>query len=268
MKYKTTLAVLAFLALAANAHAQSPREQLKQMVGQLQKSPSDSALREKIIRLALTLKPSPALPDEAERRMVRGGAAFNGATSAADYQAAAKEFEQATLAAPWYGEAYYNLGVAQDKAEDYDAALRSLKLAALASPGSKDAEKLSYAVEFRKEKALSGPDFSGCWQDSVSAGMKRCYFLFERNGDGWMVKELSGMPLKIVKAQGRQLWIENDGGRGTTHYDLVLSEDGPEIECAYYFSQTAEQVDKMRREMGVVPNSETYKVSHFKLTRK
>lgn len=150
---KAIVFIVTFLALAASAYAQSPREQLQQLTFQLQQSPNDDALRERIIKLALTVKPPPALPTEAERRMVRGGAAFNGAASVADYQAAAKEFEQATLAAPWYGDAYYNLGVAQDKAEDYDAALRSLKLAALASPDSKVAEKLSYAVEFRKEKA-------------------------------------------------------------------------------------------------------------------
>ncbi len=147
------LLILVFTCLVASAitYAQSPREQLNQMVQQLQQTPNDNALREKIIKLALTVKPSPALPSEAERRMTRGGVAFKGATSVADYRVAAKEFEQATLAAPWYGEAYFNLGVAQDKAEDYDAALRSLQLATLASPGSKDAEKLSYAVEFRKE---------------------------------------------------------------------------------------------------------------------
>jgi tetratricopeptide (TPR) repeat protein len=152
---KTLIVVLMFLAAGASAYAQSPREQLQQMVGQLQKTPNDNALREKIIKLALTVEPSPALPSEAERRMTRGEVAFKGATSVADYRVAAKEFEQATLAAPWYGDAYFNLGVAQDKAEDYDAALRSLKLATLASPGGKDAEKLSYAVEFRKEKANS-----------------------------------------------------------------------------------------------------------------
>jgi len=153
--HKLTILAVAFLTLAANAYAQAPREQLNQMVQQLQKTPNDNALREKIIKLARTMEPSPALPPEAERRMARGAAAFAGATSVADYQIAAKEFEQATLAAPWYGDAYYNMAVAQDKAEDYGAALRSLEFAALASPGNKDAEKLSYAVEFRKEKAAS-----------------------------------------------------------------------------------------------------------------
>ena len=146
---------LAAILLATSAFSQSPREQLQQLAAQLQKTPDDNALREKIIKLARATKPSPALPPEAERRMTRGGAAFAGATSAADYRIAAKEFEQATLAAPWYGDAYYNMAVAQDKAEDYGAALRSLEFAALASPGNKDVEKLSYAVEFRKEKAAS-----------------------------------------------------------------------------------------------------------------
>ena len=48
------------------------------MVQQSQKNPNDNALREKIIKLAQELKPAPAVPDEAERRMVRGTAAFKG----------------------------------------------------------------------------------------------------------------------------------------------------------------------------------------------
>ena len=49
----------------AIALAESQREQLSQMVEQLQKTPGDNALREKIIRLAQELKPAPALPEEA-----------------------------------------------------------------------------------------------------------------------------------------------------------------------------------------------------------
>ncbi len=144
-----------FLALATIAHAQSPREQLKQMVEQLQKTPSNNVLREKIIKLTPTLKPLPALPDEAQRRMVRGAAAFKNATSAAGYQDAVKEFEQATQAAPWYGDAYFNLGVSQDKAGNYEAALGNLKFAHMASPNSKEIKTLIYEVEFRQEKANS-----------------------------------------------------------------------------------------------------------------
>lgn len=157
MKSAMKFLVLLFtvLILTNTAFAESPREQLKLMVEQLQKSPNDNALREQIIKLAQELKPVPAVPEEAERRMVRGTAAFKGAKSVADYRDAAQEFEQATLAAPWYGDAYFNLGVAQDKAENYEAALRSLKLAQLASPEVKEIKALIYEVEYRNDKANS-----------------------------------------------------------------------------------------------------------------
>ena len=152
---KLFIFIFTLLALAASADAQSPREELKQMVEQLQEMPNDHALREKIIKLATSIKPAPAIPEEAQRRMVRGSAAFKSATSAVGYQDAAKEFEQATQAAPWYSDAYFNLGVSQDKAGNYEAALRSLKFAQLTSPDSKEIKTLMYEVEFRQEKANS-----------------------------------------------------------------------------------------------------------------
>jgi hypothetical protein len=152
---KLVIIIFAIMSLTSSAFAQSPREQLQIMVEQLQKTPTDNTLREKIIKLGAEVKPAPAIPEEAERRMVRGTAAFKGATSAKDYLDAAKEFELATLAAPWYGDAYFNLGVAQDKAVHYEAALRSLKFASLASRESKEIRTLIYEVEYRNEKSNS-----------------------------------------------------------------------------------------------------------------
>ncbi len=148
-----TVFVLAMPSLVAQANVPGSADQLQQLTVQLQQSPGDQALREKIIALAQQLKPAPALPDETERRMARGIAAFKAAQSVADYQDAVKEFAQATLAAPWYSDAYFNLGLAQDKAEQYDAAVSSLKLALLASPGSKDIKTLMYQVEYRADQA-------------------------------------------------------------------------------------------------------------------
>ena len=145
--------LFSFVATQLAAQVPTPSGQLQQLTAQLQHSPGDQALREKIIALAQQLKPAPALPDEAERRMARGIAAFKAAQSVADYQDAVKEFTQATLAAPWYGDAYFNLGLAQDKAEQYDAAVSSLKLALLAAPGSKDIKDLMYQVEYRADQA-------------------------------------------------------------------------------------------------------------------
>ncbi len=141
--------------LATNVYAESSSEQLGQLVVQLQKTPNDDALREKIIKLAQAIKPPPVVPEEAERRMARGAAAFKGAKSSSGYHDAILEFELATLAAPWYGDAYFNLGVAQDKAGNYEAALRGLRLAKLATPGSKEINDLIYEVEYRNEKAHS-----------------------------------------------------------------------------------------------------------------
>lgn len=152
---KLPCAVLFAALLPHGASAASPREELKAVVELIKKSPADQALREKAIALAQKIEPAPAPSAEARRRMVRGGTAVKEATSSSDYRMAAAEFEKALLEAPWWGDAYYNLAVAQDKAEDFAAALASLKLARLALPDSKDAEELAFAVEFRMEKAAS-----------------------------------------------------------------------------------------------------------------
>ena len=153
---KRTMKVLALfigMLLVNTAIAESPRAQFKQMVIQLQGNVSDDALREKIIRQAQKLKPAPVVSEEVKQHMMLGATALASAKTVTDYQNAAKEFEQATLAAPWYGDAYLNLGVAQDKAENYDAALRNLKFAQLASPDEKWIKVSIEQVEIRKKKA-------------------------------------------------------------------------------------------------------------------
>lgn len=154
MKYicKHIFFAIVFVGLTT-AHAANPREELKQLTAQLQSNPSDTALREKIIRLVLTMRPAPAVPEEAQRRMARGAAAFKSAKNEDDYKDAVKEFEQASLAAPWSGDIYYNLGLAQDKAGDHATAARSLKLALMASPNSRETKTLLYEVEYRADKA-------------------------------------------------------------------------------------------------------------------
>jgi len=153
------LSAIFFLLLCISVsigHAQTPQQILTQYVADLQKSPNDYALREKIIRHVQTMKPAPAVPDEAKRYLSRGIAAMKEAKSKDEFSDAAKEFEKATLSAPWFANAYYNLGVAQDKAGAYANAIRSLKLYLLASPDAKDAEAvkgLIYEIEYRQEKA-------------------------------------------------------------------------------------------------------------------
>ena len=146
--------ILTFLALAASTFAQSPREELQQMVEQLQKTPTDNALREKIINLASTLKPAPAVPPNAEQFEGRAQYAFKTAKSEAEMLDAAREYMKAVEAAPWVAGYYFDLCAILEKASRPAEAIRAGKLYLIAAPAAPDASDmrkriagLEYAVE-------------------------------------------------------------------------------------------------------------------------
>ena len=135
--------------------AQTPQETLNQYISNLQNNPNDNILREKIIKFVQGMKTKPAIPEEAERRMYRGMTAMKSATNYEEFQDAAKEFDQASIAAPWYANAYYNAGIAHNKASNYGEAVRNLRLYLLAAPNTKDTEQakaLLYDSEYQNEK--------------------------------------------------------------------------------------------------------------------
>jgi len=147
--------MLLFVFISA-AHAQSPQQTLTQYISDLQKSPNDYALRERIIKHVHTMRLAPVIPEEAKRYLVRGKAAFKGAKEARDFNDAAEEFKKALLYAPWLAEGYYNLGIIQDKAGLYADAMQSLKFYLMVAPNAPDTEKvkeLIYEIEYRQEKA-------------------------------------------------------------------------------------------------------------------
>lgn len=156
MKITMKFLVLFFgvLILANIANAESSREQLKQMVEQLQKNPSDDALREKIIKLAQELKPAPAVPEEAIKYEGRAKFAFKNAKSSADYIDAAEEYEKAVAAAPWVTGYYSDLCTIHEKAGIYVEAKRNCEfyLLDVHDPAESDQTKgriagLDYAIE-------------------------------------------------------------------------------------------------------------------------
>lgn len=159
MKFTTNFLALIFGLLLANiAHAETPREQLKQMVGQLQQNPDDDALREKIIKLAPTLKPSPAVPDTAVAFEGRAQFAFKSAKSEGDYLAAAQEYEKAVAAAPWVLGYYTDLCTIYEKAGKFEDAKRhcGFYLIGLTDPAQvTDVKRRIAGLEFGIEKANS-----------------------------------------------------------------------------------------------------------------
>ncbi len=147
--------VLAFTALATTAHALTPREQLNQMVQQLQKNPGDNALREKIIKLGMRIRPAPALPDTAVAFEGRAQFAFRGAKSEGDFLAAAQEYEKAVAVAPWVPGYYADLCTIYEKAGKFEDAKRhcGFYLTALTDPAQMtDVKRRIAGLEFGIEK--------------------------------------------------------------------------------------------------------------------
>jgi tetratricopeptide (TPR) repeat protein len=147
----------AFLAVVStNAQPTNPQSTLKQDVTALQKSPADTVLREKIIKLALTLDPKPAIPEEARRHYVKACTLFEDAKQPSDSADAAEEFRQALLVAPWWGDAYMKMGLALETAQRYDEAIAALKLFMATKPQDEVLRKTQdeiYKIEAKRDKA-------------------------------------------------------------------------------------------------------------------
>ena len=104
------------------------RNQLATELTDFQSNPQDLTLRNKIIVLAKSLEPAPAIPLLAQDDFAKATAQLAAASSQDDFETAAQLFEQIVVLAPWYAEAYYNAADAYAKANEYDRARRNLSL--------------------------------------------------------------------------------------------------------------------------------------------
>lgn len=118
----------------------NPRAALVQLTARLNEdnlrnNPADAAkTRRLIIKLASELKPAPAIPEEARKHFVEGTAIVKAAKNPTQQAIAAQSFTEALKIAPWWGDAYYNLGVAQELAEKYDEAEQAFNFYLLSNP--------------------------------------------------------------------------------------------------------------------------------------
>ncbi|MBI1912637.1 MAG: hypothetical protein HYS21_11630 [Deltaproteobacteria bacterium] len=151
---KLIIFVITFLALAAGAYAQSPREELQQMVEQLQKTPGDNALRERIIKYAAGIKPAPAIPEEARRHFVKAVTLQKEARNVTDYEIVIAEYQSSLSFAPWFGDAYYNLSVALEASARFSEAKSALQFYLMSGPkDAVPAQDRIYELEAKQEKA-------------------------------------------------------------------------------------------------------------------
>jgi Ankyrin repeats (3 copies) len=142
------------------APGQSAREKLSSLASQLQEGPNSQMVAEAILKISDQVKPPPAIPDKAHEHMVTGATFLKGAKSPEDFQQAVAEFQKAVLAAPWWGDAYYNLGVAEEAAGDYLAAKRDLQMHLDSNPGPSDAQAAKdkiYEIDAKAKLAAENP---------------------------------------------------------------------------------------------------------------
>lgn len=132
----------------------NPRAALVQMTVQLKDSPDDGSTRRLIIKLASELKPAPVIPEEARKHFVEGTAIVKAAKNPAQQALAAQSFTEALKVAPWWGDAYYNLGVAQELAEEYDAAEQAFNFYLLSDPSATEKREVQdriYALSAKRK---------------------------------------------------------------------------------------------------------------------
>jgi tetratricopeptide (TPR) repeat protein len=140
----------------ANAQAQPPQQTLNQYVSELQKNPNDYALREKIIKHVQTMKPAPAVPEEARRHYVMAKTLSDEAKKVEDFNDSIAEFRGALLVAPWWAEANRDFGLTLEAAQRYDEAIAYIKLYMATNPGSdrsRAAQDEIYKIEAKKKLA-------------------------------------------------------------------------------------------------------------------
>jgi len=137
--------------LAAEAGGKR-REAFKQYLASLEmldRNPPrdvDARIRERIIKVAHRLDPQPVVPEEAERFAARGAYWLRNAASQADFDQAEAEYDKVLRLAPWWGDAYFNLGVIREKAGEAAGAKRAYEYYLLTNPNGEDARMVKTKI--------------------------------------------------------------------------------------------------------------------------
>jgi len=117
---------------------------------------------------------APAIPEDARRYYVQANTRVHDAQSPDDYQQAAALYQQALAIAPHFGNAWYNLSKVQEKLEQYDDAIASLKQFLAVSPNDPEARAAQdheYELEALKGKAESPEAIWAKFLQSLEGGI-------------------------------------------------------------------------------------------------
>jgi tetratricopeptide (TPR) repeat protein len=171
----------------------------------LKQNPSDKALLEKIVRQASSFNPPLPVPEETERYLARGKAAFDDAKEPGDYKDAVGQFQHAREAAPWFGPVYYSLGVAQSTAGDYKAAKESLSLYLVWEHDPavlKAARDLIYQADYKQEKAQAEQAKRDAEAEAERRKLRAKQALLAGLNGNWNCKQGCGGTATVQLSQG------------------------------------------------------------------
>lgn len=103
-------------------------------------SEPERRIREKAVKLVLATPNPPEVPEAAKHNMTRAEFFVKKAAGPEDYRKALGDIEAALKLAPWWGKAYYNLGVVKEALQDFKGASDSFSLYLAAAPDAPDAK--------------------------------------------------------------------------------------------------------------------------------
>jgi tetratricopeptide (TPR) repeat protein len=162
---------------------------------------------------------------DAKRHMYRGQAAMEVAKDVSGFQDAENEFKKAIKYAPDWADAWFNLGVAQEKAENYSGAIESFSKYLKLNPNASDSSEVEgriYKLEYKQEKAQKAneekkKDFSGLWTGRASGTSIGDTFT-----DTFRV-ESSGNLIRIFMVNSRDSFLYDYNRPGDMLFQLTLS---------------------------------------------
>lgn len=160
MKKKLKIIVFILLGFNTSVFSAPLAPELKILIEQLQKNPSDSTLREKIIKLVGKSKPD--IPEEARKYFVKGTTLVQMAKTPEQQKLAVQSFTEALKFAPWWSDAYYNLGIAEELSEQYNDAKKTFSLYLLCNISKNEKRETQdriYRLDAKREMAKkNGPE--------------------------------------------------------------------------------------------------------------
>lgn len=156
------------------------------------------------------------ISEEARRYFTRGQTAVEMAKSTADYEDAAREFEQAKKLAPSWPDVYYQLGLTLEKTGNYDEAILNLRTYLQLAPASTEAAPIQetiYKLEYKRDRS----NIEGIWKVDRNEMNVKCDpagFARTRGSIQSSVFPIQDMKLEIVrKAGGYETRVLSSKGR-------------------------------------------------------